>query len=131
ELGADQLLPAVVLVHPHVLVRERHVLGEGAVALDPDGAGADAHLAAAGTAVAAHAAHHVALAGDAVADPHVPDLFAGLDHLAVELVAGGEGDRVAHGLGRGVPVQDVQVGAADAGAQHPHLHVPRPAPGLL
>src|SRR5699024_6325364 len=131
ELGADQLLAAVVLVHPHVLVREGHVLGEGAVALDPDGAGADAHLTATGTAVAAHPAHHVALAGDAVAHAHVPDLLADLDHLAVELVPGREGHCIAHGLGGGVPVQDVQVGAADPGAQHPHLHVPGPAAGLL
>src|SRR5690606_39298747 len=67
DLG-DEVLVALVLVDPHVLVREHDILREGAVALHADRAGADAHLASAGAAVAAHAAHHVPLPRDAVGD---------------------------------------------------------------
>ena len=54
---------------------------------------------------------------------------AGLDHLAAELVAGDQ--RRVERAGRPVvPVTDVQVGAADAGPQHPDLHVTGTDAGL-
>ena len=99
-------------------------LGERAVALHADTLSADAHLAASGTAVAAGAADDVPLAGDQVADRDVVHEGADLDDLAEEFVAGDE--RGLHSGGRPVvPALDVQVGAADAGAQHADLDVLR------
>lgn len=78
-------------VHPHVLGGQDHVLGEGAVAADPEADRAAAQVAAAGQAVAALAAHQVALAADQCADLDVPDVGAQRRDLADELVAEDEG----------------------------------------
>ncbi|MGX1116225.1 hypothetical protein RKD37_001588 [Streptomyces ambofaciens] len=96
-------------------------------------------MAPSGQAVAALAAHQVALAADAVAGLDVGDVAPGADDLADELVP--DDERGADGLLRpAVPGPDVQVGAADAGAQHldedvtgSHCglgHVREPQPGL-
>jgi hypothetical protein len=71
-------------------------------------------MAAAGQAVAALAAHQMALAADPVAHLDVVDVPAGPDDLADELVSDHErgADRLP---GPAVPGPDVQVGAADAG----------------
>src|SRR5581483_1799559 len=80
-----------------------------------------AHVPAAGTAVAAGTADHVALAADQVADRDVGDVGGGADHLADELVP--DDQRYSHVLLRpAVPRLDVQVGAADAGAQDADEH---------
>ena len=117
------------VVHPHVLAGEHDVLGERAVAVHADALRADAHLATPGAAVAAHAADDVTLARHPVADGDVVHERADLDDLAVELVAGDERRRDRR-RGPVVPPLDVQVGAADAGAKHPDLHVAGPGLGL-
>ena len=120
ELGRD-----LARVHPHVAGRQREVLGERAVAMQTETEGANAHLATAGATVAAGAADDVPLARDAVADFHVAHLRTDLDDLAVELVAGNQ--RCAERVRRPVvPVQNVQVGAADAGSQHANNDFIRP-----
>src|SRR5439155_12028659 len=67
-------------------------------------------------AIPASAADHVTLAANDLADVEVLDVGADLDDLADELVADNHGDRDRL-LGPGIPFVDVQVGAADAGAQ--------------
>ena len=97
-------------------------LGEGAVAIDPDAHGVGAEVAAAGEAVAAAAADDVAFAGDDGADGEVFDVGADGDDFADELVADGEAG-FDDGAGPGVPLVDMQVGAADAGVEDANLYV--------
>ncbi len=109
-------------VHPDVGGRQGDVLGEGAVAVDAEADGVAAEVAAAGQAVAALAADQVALAADQVADGDVRDAGTELGDLADELVA--QHQRGPDGLLRpAVPLADVQVGTADAGAQHLDEHL--------
>jgi hypothetical protein len=75
-----------------------------------------------GKAVAATTADHVAFTADQVAGEEVRHIGAHLYDLADELVADG------HGHGDGllrprVPLVDVDVGAANSGAQHADQHV--------
>ena len=92
------------------------------VAVDADALGVRAEVAAPGHAVAAAPADEVALAADEVAGVKVVDVAADLDDLADELVS--DDQRHRHGALRpGVPVVDVQIGAADAGAQHADQHI--------
>jgi hypothetical protein len=83
----------------------------------------DAQVAAAGTAVAADAAGDVALCGHPVARCEADHLAAdGLHDLAAELVA--HRHRHRDGLPRPVvPLEDVDVGAADRGAVDADQHV--------
>ncbi len=116
-------------LHPRVGRGDDDVVGERAVAVDPHAHRVDAQVAPPGPAVAAGAAHDVALARDPVAHGHVVDVGADLDDLAEELVA--ERHRHRHGGGSPlVPLLQVQVGAAQAGPQHPQLHVLVAAPRL-
>ncbi len=109
-------------LHPDVGRGDDDVVGERAVAVDPHAHRVDAQVPAPGPAVAADAAHDVALAGDPVTDGHVVDVGPDLDDLAEELVA--EGHRHLHGRrGPLVPLLEVQVGAAQPGPQHPDLDV--------
>src|SRR5699024_6818765 len=124
QFGGDEVLAVDVVVHPDVLLRDDDELGEGAIALHAHAHHADAQLPPAGTAVAAGAAHHVPFAGDLVTHSDVPDQLAHRHHLAVELMAGDVG-RLDHRGGPGVPVQDVQVRAADPGGEHPDLDLIR------
>ena len=75
--------------------------------------------------MAAEAADDVALAGDEIAGSEVADVGADRDDLADELVADDEPrlDRVLSPL---VPRVDMEVGAADAGSQHPDEHLAWP-----
>ena len=81
-----------------------------------------AEVAAAGEAVAAASADDVTFAGDDLADGEIGDVGADGDDLADELVADGEADGDG-GAGPGVPVVDVEVGAADAGVEDANLYV--------
>ena len=92
------------------------VFGEGAVAVDADAEGVGAEMAAAGEAVAAASADDVAFAADELADGDVGDVGADVDDFADELVADDEA-LADGGAGPGVPVVDVEVGAADAGGE--------------
>jgi hypothetical protein len=101
----------------HVRGRQRHVLGEAPGAVDADADRVAAQVAASGAAVAAVAAGDVALAGDAVAGREPRHLAAHLDDLAAVLVADLHRHRDG-ALRPGVPVVDVDVGAADRGLPH-------------
>src|SRR5207244_8015804 len=104
------------------------VLGEGAGAVDADALGVFAQVATAGQAVAAVPADDVPLAADDLTGAEILDARADLDDPADELVA--DHERHRDGLLRpGIPVVDVQVGAADAGTQHLDQHVVHADPG--
>ena len=91
------------------------VLGKGAVPVHAHGDRVLAPLDVAGVAVAAVVAGDVALAGDPLAHVQAGDALAQLGDLAHVLMADGHG-RVLDVLGGpGVPVVDVNVGAADGG----------------
>jgi hypothetical protein len=79
-------------------------------------------MSASREAVPASAADDVPFAGDDLADVEVVDVRAYFDDPANELVADDhrDGDGL---LGPGVPVVDVDVGAADAGAEDFDHHV--------
>jgi hypothetical protein len=111
-------------VHPHVLLRHAHELRERAVEVHPEPAGVRAQVAATRLAVAAVAADEVALRADEVADLRRGDLPADLDDLADELVAEHQRRGDVRPRPR-VPRVDVQIRAADAGAQHADDHVER------
>ncbi len=98
------------------------VFGEGSGAVDADSAGEGAEMAAAGEAVAAASADDVAFAGDEVSGLEVVDVGADLGDLADEFVTDDEGDGDGF-LRPGVPVVDVEVGAADAGLEDANLDV--------
>ncbi len=116
-------------VHPDVGGGQSHVLGERPGPAHTQPHGGPAQMAAARLAVTALAAHQMALAAHPVTDADVGDVPPGLDDLADELVA--EHERGADGLPRpAVPGPDVQVGAADTGAQHLDQYVAGPDGGL-
>ena len=121
EEGAE-LRVEVRLLDPGVGGGDDDVVREGTVTVDADADRVVAEVAPAGAAVPAEAADHVALPGDAVAHGDVVDVGPHLHHLAEELVA--DGHRHPHLLGRPlVPLLEVEVRAAQAGPQHPHLDV--------
>ena len=106
----------------HVLGGNDDVLGERARPGDADAGVVVAELAAPALAVAAMAARDVALAGDSLTDLEADDVGAELLDLAHELVT----DHHRHGNRRlrpRIPVEDVQVGAADRRLAHPDQHV--------
>ena len=72
---------------PDVRHRQRQILGKRPRPIDADALGVLAQVPAAGQAVAAPAADHVALAADDLADVKILDVRADLDDLAHELVA--------------------------------------------
>ena len=110
DVGVD-----AVGVMPDVRHRQRDQLGERPGPVDAHAARVRAQVAAAGHAVAASAAHDVALARDDVAGVEVAHVRPDGDDLADELVADRHRDR-DRPLGPGVPASDVQIGAADARA---------------
>jgi hypothetical protein len=116
-------------VVPDVRHRERDQLGEGARAVHADAARVRAQVAPPGHAVATPAAHDVALARHHVAGVKVAHVRPHGDDLADELVPDRhrDGDRP---LGPGVPVSDVQVGAANARPAHADQDVVQAVLGL-
>ena len=107
----------VVVEMPDVRRRHRDVLGETAVAIDADDLRVRADVRVAGAAEQASAVDDVAFGGHAIAFAHVGDEAADLHDFAGELVA--DDDRRFHApLRPRVPIVDVNVGAADAGATH-------------
>src|SRR5207249_7774516 len=110
---------------PEIARGHDDVLGECAVALHPDADGVGAEGAPPGHAVPAAPAHDVTLRADDLAGVHRGHVLAELDHLAHELVPDDQAglDRV---LGPLVPGVDVQVRAADAGAEDADEHLTRP-----
>ncbi len=81
-----------------------------------------AEVTASGKAVAAASADHVAFSADELARGNVEDVGADRDDLADKLMADDQAD--GDGSGRpGVPVKDVEIGAADAGEEDANLDV--------
>ena len=109
-------------VLPDVRHGQRDELGERPRAVDADALRVRAQVAAARHAVAAAAAHEVPLAADDVARREVVHVRADLDDLARELMADDHRHRDG-ALRPGIPGADVQIGAADARAQHADQHV--------
>ena len=128
-------------VVPDVGHRQGEILGKGAWPIDPHALRRLAKMAPAGEAVAAAAAHHMPLPRHDVAGKEVVDICADRHDLTDEFVPHGHrhGDRF---LGPGIPVVDVEIGAADPGAidldqhvvdadlRHRHLVEPQPRPGF-
>ena len=109
-------------VVPDVRDRQHDLLRERTVAADAEPDRVRAEMPAPRPAMAAAAAHDVALAADDVADDEVLDVAAELHDLADELVADDERRRDRPGRPR-IPRLDVQVGAADARLAHPDQDV--------
>src|SRR4029079_497783 len=101
---------------------QRDELGERSGAVDAEALGVRAEVPPAGHAVAAAAAHEVALAADDVTRRGVVDVRSDLDDFAHELVPDDHRHR-DRALRPGIPGADVQIGAADAGALHADQHV--------
>ena len=121
EDGADLVVDLVGQRHD-VEGRDAHILGEGAGDVDADAAGLRVEVEVAGAGGAAPHADDVALARDPLPDLEVADVGADGGDLAGIFVA--DDHRHRHGAARPlVPVIDVEVGAADAGAADLDQHV--------
>jgi hypothetical protein len=119
QLGGD-----LVGDRPQVGGRHGHVFGERTVAVHADAHRVRAQVLAPGAAVAAVAAHDVALGRDAVADAVTGHARAHLHDAPDELVADGEAG-LDGALAPLVPLVDVQVGAADRGLLQLDQHLVR------
>src|SRR5450759_5285701 len=121
EDGGDVEIDSLVMT-PDIGHRQRDVFGESAwpVYADPHGVGAQ--VAPAGEAVAAAAANHVAFPADQIAREEIGDIGTHRFNPADELVADrhGHGNRLLRPI---VPLEDVDVGAADAGLQYANQDV--------
>ena len=121
DLGGDP----VELHH----VRDRHgdVVGEGAVAVDPDDRRPDTEMTVAGATWNTVAADDVPFGGDQVTDGEQSfgaRFTPKFDDLAGKLMT--DGDRWSQSVGRpAVPLPDVKVGAAHAGMMDADEHVSR------
>jgi hypothetical protein len=111
--GRDLRRELVTVVPPDDGLGHGHVLREGTVTVDAEDLRVLAHVRLPRPAVEAHAASDVALGGDVVARPDVAHVAADLDDRPGELVA--ERHRRRDPPRRPlVPVEDVEVGAAQA-----------------
>ena len=115
-------------VQPGVLRGEGQIFGETAVAIHSDNGDVLADVRPAGAALGADTAHDVTFGGDEIPGHHRRNLRAHLDHLAAELVAGDD-RRLDTALRPGIPVPDMQIGAADGGRPDLDQHITRPHGG--
>ena len=95
---------------PDVGHRQRDVLGERAVASDPEADRVGAQVAAAGQAVAAAAADHVTLTANEVAGAEVDDIAAHVDDLAGRFLEALRAQLVAYGAQASPAVDDATSG---------------------
>ena len=116
-VNAADVVRHVVVEMPDVRRRHRDVLGEASVAIDADDLRVRADVRVAGAAEQAASVDDVSFGRHAIAFFHVGDELADLHDFAGELVADDE-RRLHASLRPRVPVVDVHVGAADAGAPH-------------
>ena len=110
---------------PDVRHRQREILGERAGPIHADALRFLAEVTAAGQAVSASPANDVPFAADDVVDAEILDVASHGDDPADELMAHDQ----RHGNGPlrpGVPVVDMDVGAADARAENLDQHVVDP-----
>ena len=107
---------------PDVRCRHRDVLGEASVAIHADDPRVRADVRIARAAEQTSTIDDVALGRDAIALAHVRDELADLYDVAGELVA--DDERRLHATARPlVPLVDVHVGAAHAGATYSNQHL--------
>ena len=107
---------------PDVGHRQREIFGERAGPVHADADRFLAEMPPAGQAVAASSADHVPFAADHIAHAKILDVAADIDDSPDEFMA--HHQRHGNGLLRpGVPIEDVDVGAADAGSQDFDQHV--------
>jgi hypothetical protein len=121
EDGGD-LMRDAGRVAPDIGHRDDDVLGEGSVAIDADSKRVGAEVAAAGEAVSTATADYMAFAADDLANGEIGDVGAHGYDFADELVANDEA-LADGGFCPGIPVVDVEVGAADAGVENADLDV--------
>lgn len=121
EDGSDLVVDAGGVL-PDVGHGEDDVFGECAVAVDSDALGVGAQMATACETVAAASADDVAFAADELADDKIGDVGTELDNLADEFVADDEAGADC-GAGPGIPVVDVQIGAADSRIENADFYV--------
>jgi len=114
--AADIVADGVIQV-PHVRRGHRDVLGEAAVAIDADDLGERANMRVASAAKQTTSVHDVAFRGHSIAFLHVRNEAANLHYITGEFVSDNE-RRFASSARPSVPVVDVNVGAAHAGATH-------------
>src|SRR5690606_3899120 len=116
----------------HVGGRHRDVVGERAVAIDPDDLGADTEVRVAGSARDAVAADDVTLCGNHVTsckNPVCLRLRSEVDDLPGELVTDNHGGSHSTRC-PGIPLPDVQVGAAHSGVVNTDQQIARTHGGL-
>ena len=111
----------VVVEMPDVRRRHRDVLGEAAVAIDADDLRVRADVRVARAAEQAASVDDVSFGGHAIAFAHVGHELPDLHDVAGELVADDD-RRLDASLRPRVPIVDVHVGAAHAGAPHANQH---------
>jgi hypothetical protein len=114
-LDAGGVLPDVGHGHDNVF-------GEGSVAIDTYAEGVGAEMAATGEAVSATATDYVTFSADELAYGKIGDVGAELDDFADELMADDE-TFADGGASPGVPVVDVEVGAADSGVEDTNFDI--------
>src|SRR5260370_18952789 len=112
----------VLLVAPDVGHRHGDEVGESAGAIHADAHGVRAQVATAGQAVAAAPADHVSFATHDIAGMRIVDIRPDFDNLSHELITDRHGHRNG-ALRPVIPVVDVQIRAANAGAAHANHHV--------
>ena len=116
EQGSDIEVDAGTVL-PDVGHGKNQEFGEGARPVDADPAGVGAQVPPAGHAVATAATNDVAFSGHDFSRMEVIDIIAHGDDFADKLVT----DDHRHGNGflrPGIPIVDMQVGAADGGTQN-------------
>ncbi len=116
-LDGGHLQRQVRRIHDDVLLRHRHVLGEGPVPVYADDVDVGANVGLARAALEAGPAGYVPLRRHVISHPDVGRVGSKLRHVAGELVALDEGGLDAC-LGPRVPVVDVDVGPAEGGDAH-------------
>jgi hypothetical protein len=109
-------------VAPDVGHWEDHIFGEGSVAIDADSESMGAEVTAAREAVSAATADDVTFSADELTDGEIGDVGADGYDFADELVTNDE--PLTDGRsGPGIPVVNMEVGAADAGVENADFDV--------
>src|SRR5258708_14532204 len=102
---------------PDIGHRQNNIFGECSWTIHANALGVRAEMPATREAVPAASANHVTFAADNLAGVKIHHVRADLDDAAHKLVANshGHGDRLLRPI---VPMVDMDIGAADAGAKH-------------
>jgi hypothetical protein len=113
ENGCHIAIDSVIVV-PYVGHRQGDVLGKGAGAVNANALGILAQVTSSGPAVTATTAHDVAFSRDDIPGGEICDIRTDFDDGSDKFVPDDHRHRDRF-LGPGVPVVDVQIGAANSG----------------